>query len=61
MARTYAPEDVVVTSFSDPGLPEGSRGIVKVVPDPVDGVDVQFAAGLFNIVASELEIAGRTG
>lgn len=26
----------------------------------VDGVDVQFAAGLFNIVANELESAGHT-
>jgi cell shape-determining protein MreC len=49
------PGQKVVTTHDDPELPEGSVGIVQAVhPDPIDGINVRFDAGMFNIVASEL-------
>ncbi|WP_199546358.1 hypothetical protein [Streptomyces sp. N35] len=55
-ADAYQPGDVVVTTFADPDLPEGSMGtIAEVHDDPVDGVDVEFPMGRFNVVASGLQ------
>lgn len=51
----FTPGQKVATTHDDPQLPEGSVGIVQAVhPDPLDGIDVNFAVGPFNVVASEL-------
>ncbi|MFI2241192.1 hypothetical protein [Streptomyces chrestomyceticus] len=51
--------DTVVTTFSDPGLPEGSVGTVKAVYDDLgDGIDVQFdgTRELSNVMSDGLEL-----
>lgn len=57
MAQAYKVGDVVVTTFWEPELPEGSRGAVKAVYDDlVDGVDVEFPSGTFNVLAAGLDL-----
>ncbi|MFD7465134.1 hypothetical protein [Streptomyces tendae] len=49
------PGTQVVTTVDDPQLSEGSLGtVVTVYDDPVDGVDVAFESGQFNVLSGVL-------